>query len=112
MLHKNILNKKTNGSSDNEKKSQLLTSLDESLEKIGLEYGPIVYEELKSRLEITISDFNNDLDKILKTSFKKYNDQKKTLDKNFDTDEFNPSDEGLKPKYISDYEKTKKKKSK
>ena len=112
MLHKNILNKKTNGSSDNEKKSQLLNSLDESLEKIGLEYGPIVYEELKSRLEITISDFNNDLDKTLKSSFQKYNDQKKKLVNNFDTDEPNSSEEGLKPKYISDYEKTKKKKSK
>ena len=56
----------------------------------------------------TISDFNNDFNKIMKGSFKKYSEQKKRLDEGFESDKSSVSDDSLKPKYISDYEKSKK----
>jgi len=83
----------------NSKKMELLSVIDEKLEAIGLDYGPIVYDELQSRLEKTVDAFNKDLDFLFSENFPTYKlgNKKNTKSKGAN-----------KPKYISDYEKSKK----
>ena len=92
-----------NKSSDNGKKTELLSTIDKKLDDIGLEYGPIVYGELQSRLEKTIDIFNNDVETLFKGAFSTYKSSSNKTDKSKEFDE----DTGKKPKYISDYEKSK-----
>ena len=73
---------------------QKLTSIDDK-------YGPIVYKELQSRLEKTIDTFNKDVEKMF-SNFKTFN--KKDFNK-IKT----KAESSKKPKYITDYEKSKKK---
>tara|TARA_Y100001970_G_C13857614_1_gene662488 strand:- start:61 stop:384 length:324 start_codon:yes stop_codon:yes gene_type:complete len=85
----------------NSKKTELLSEIDQKLDSIESEYGPIVYNELQSRLEKTIEVFNKEVDSLFSNSFSSYkptkNKQKKDL-----------KNTNKKPKYISDYEKSKK----
>ena len=85
----------------NNKKIELLAEIDKKLENIESEYGPVVYNELQSRLEKTIKIFNKELESLFSKSFASYKPKKNTKVKN--------SDKGTKkPKYISEYEKSKK----
>jgi len=83
----------------NNKKAELLSMMDEKLDNIGLEYGPIVYDELQSRLEKTVDIFNKDLKELFDKNFSTYKSK---------SDKKSSSKSGKKPKYISDYEKSKK----
>ena len=83
----------------NDKKSDLLIKIDSKLEKIELEYGPVVYKELQSSLEKTIQIFNDEVESLFMKIFSTYKSSKSKDHKNGKVN---------KPKYISDYEKSKK----
>ena len=85
---------------DNNKKAELLSKIDQKLNDMGEKYGPIVYEELQSRLEKTIDIFHKDVDSLF-SSFPTYKS-------NTNTDNDSKEKSSKKPKYISDYEKSKK----
>ena len=84
----------------NNKKTELLADIDKKLENIELEYGPVVYKELQSRLEKTIQIFNDEVESLFKSTFSTYKSNKNTNVKK--------QKDSKKPKYISDYEKSKK----
>ena len=87
------------GKKINNKKSDLLIEIDDKLEKIELEYGPIVYKELQTRLEKTIQIFNDEVESLFMKTFSTYKTSKS---------KDNKKEKINKPKYISDYEKSKK----
>ena len=60
---------------DNDMKNNgdLKLKLDELLVEIEEKYGPVMLEELTSRLEKTITQFNNDINTIFEQSFNKTN---------------------------------------
>ena len=109
VIKKRLVSKKTLGNRPmrkivgakniNDKKSDLLNKIDSKLEKIELEYGPVVYNELQTRLEKTIQIFNDEVESLFMQTFSTYKSSK--------TKE-NKKDKANKPKYISDYEKSKK----
>ena len=85
---------------DNSKKTELLSKIDQKLSDMGEKYGPVVYEELQSRLEKTIDIFHTDVDSLF-SSFSTYKSNDDKVDNSKEK-------ESKKPKYISDYEKSKK----
>ena len=111
VMKKTIGNKKTLGNrpmrkiisnkNTNNKKTELLADIDQKLENIELEYGPVVYNELQSRLEKTIQIFNDEVESLFSDTFSTYKSKKNTkVKKN--------KENSKKPQYISDYEKSKK----
>ena len=55
-----------------EKMKGLLDELDELLEQVGGDYGPILMEELQNRLESIIKNFNDEVHTLFTDSFKKW----------------------------------------
>ena len=82
------------------KKTELLAGIDKKLEYIELEYGPVVYKELQSRLEKTIQIFNDEVESLFKSTFSTYKSKK--------NNNIKKQKGSKKPQYISDYEKSKK----
>ena len=54
------------------KMKDLLDELDEHLEKIGGDYGPILMEELQNRLELIVKNFNDEVHTLFTKSFNKW----------------------------------------
>ena len=54
------------------KMKDLLDELDERLELIGGDYGPILMEELQNRLEQVVNNFNNEVHEMVTESFNKW----------------------------------------
>ena len=54
------------------KRNGLLDELDEHLEKVGDNYGPILLEELQNRLEFIVKSFHEEVETLFKKSFKKW----------------------------------------
>ena len=54
------------------KMKDLLDELDERLELIGGDYGPILMEELQNRLEQVVNNFNNEVHDMVTESFNKW----------------------------------------
>ena len=54
------------------KMKDLLDELDERLEQIGGDYGPILMEELQNRLEQVVNNFNDEVHDIVTESFNKW----------------------------------------
>ena len=97
-------NKKTNNlSKSSEKKGDLLIQVDELMQKLDNEYGPLMLKELENRLFKTISDFQSDLKNVLEDSFNEHRLKYENLDnvQNEDIDE-----EGT-PSFISKNKKNK-----
>ena len=97
-------NKKTNNlSKSSEKKGNLLIQVDELMQKLDNEYGPLMLKELENRLLKTISDFQSDLKNVLEDSFNEHRLKYENLDnvQNEDVDE-----EGT-PSFISKNKKNK-----
>ena len=83
-------NKKTNSlSKSSEKKGDLLIQVDELMQKLDNEYGPLMLKELENRLLKTISDFQSDLKNVLEDSFNEHRLKYENLDnvQNEDIDE-------------------------
>lgn len=55
-----------------EKMKGLLDELDENLEQIGGDFGPILMEELQNRLAGIIKNFNEEVHTLFSDSFKKW----------------------------------------
>ena len=55
-----------------EKMKGLLDELDELLEQVGGDYGPILMEELQNRLELIVKNFNDEVHTLFTDSFKKW----------------------------------------
>ena len=55
-----------------EKMKGLLDELDELLEQVGEDYGPILMEELQNRLELIVKNFNDEVHTLFTESFKKW----------------------------------------
>ena len=53
--------------------AKLLEALDKLLSNVGDNFGPIILEELKLRIDKTINDFNDEVSEMLKTSFSNHN---------------------------------------
>ena len=69
--------KRTVNSSPTTKQKELLSLIERKLEKIGLNYGPVVYDELQSRLEQAVDIFNKDLDSLFSELFPTYTSKNK-----------------------------------
>ena len=54
------------------KMKDLLDELDERLEQIGGDYGPILMEELQNRLEQVVNNFNDEVHDMVAESFNKF----------------------------------------
>ena len=93
--------KRTVNSRPTTKQKELLSLIERKLEKIGLNYGPVVYDELQSRLENAVDIFNKDLDSLFSELFPTY------TSKNKNTKVKKGKSVIKKPKYISEYEKSK-----
>jgi len=55
-----------------EKMKHLLDEVDEKLEQIGGDFGPILMEELQNRLEKIVENFNEEVNELFNESFKKW----------------------------------------
>ena len=55
-----------------EKMKGLLDELDEHLEQIGGDFGPILMEELQNRLERIVKNFNEEVHTLFTESFEKW----------------------------------------
>jgi len=55
-----------------EKMKGLLDELDELIEQVGGDYGPILMKELQNRLELIIKDYNDEVHTLFTDSFKKW----------------------------------------
>ena len=77
--------------SNNVNKSlKLIEQLDKLVSQAGENFGPIILEELKLRIDKTINDFNDEVSDSLKISFKNYkNDFKKYKEFKSDRDNHN-----------------------
>ena len=98
--------KKTNNSisQSSEKKGSLLIQVDELMQKLDNEYGPLMLKELEDRLMKTINDFQGDLRSILEQSFSEHKFKYEKLDK---MDVVDIKDKEV-PSFISNHNKEKK----
>ena len=80
--------------------SNLVSDIENKLISINEKYGPVVYNELQSRLDKTIETFNKDVEAMF-SSFKTFSNNDSNLSET-------KKSKTIKPKYISDYEKSKK----
>ena len=98
-------NKQTNSniSKSSEKKGNLLIQVDELMQKLDNEYGPIMLKELEERLMKTINDFQSDLKSILEDTFNEHKMKYDNLDK------INPvgAEDKEVPSFISNHKKKK-----
>ena len=94
-----------NLSKSSEKKGDLLIQVNELMEKMENNYGPLMLEELQKRLKKTIEDFHDDVNIVLKDAFS--DNKSKVLDKqkvkNIDS-------KGGVPSFIAEYQNKKNKK--
>ena len=95
-------------SKSSEKKGDLLIQVDELMQKLENEYGPIMLEELQERLIKTINDFQSDVNSVLENAFKNHRLKYESTDENLLDVSENQGDD--MPSFISDYEKKKNKK--
>ena len=103
---KNIKNDSLSKSS--EKKGDLLIQVDELMQKLENEYGPIMLQELQERLIKTINDFQSDVNSVLENAFKSHRLKYEGKEGNMLDGSENKGDDV--PSFISDYEKKKNKK--
>ena len=98
-------NKQTNSnvSKSSEKKGNLLIQVDELMQKLDSEYGPIMLKELEERLMKTINDFQSDLKSILENAF---NEHKLKYDNLDNIDSVDIEDKEV-PSFISSHKKKK-----
>ena len=106
LIMKEIMkNKQTNSniSKSSEKKGNLLIQVDELMQKLDNEYGPIMLKELEERLMKTINDFQSDLKSILENAF---NEHKLKYDNLDNIDSVDIEDKEV-PSFISNRKKKK-----
>ena len=102
------MGKETSLSKSSEKKGDLLIQVNELMEKLENDYGPLMLGELQKRLKKTIEDFHNDVNLVLKDAFEDHgNSQHNTLGEKITEVSDN---KGEVPSFIADYQNKKNKK--
>jgi len=96
-----IVGRQNSLSKSSEKKSDLLIQVNELMEKLENDYGPLMLEELQKRFKKTIEDFQEDV------TFDNHESKYKNLDKKIVK---NSEDEDVVPSFISEYQNKKNKK--
>ena len=102
-----IVGRQNSLSKSSEKKSDLLIQVNELMEKLENDYGPLMLEELQKRFKKTIEDFQEDVSVVLKDAFDNHESKYKNLDKKIVK---NSEDEDVVPSFISEYQNKKNKK--
>ena len=97
-MNKNNKKKVTN----TDKKGDLLIQVDDLMNQLENDYGPLMLEELKERLNKTIEEFQNDVESVLRSAFENHK-----LKYDNSVSNLNETDNEV-PSYISDYENKKK----
>ena len=90
----------------------LLDELDDLLEQIGGDYGPILMEELQNRLELIVKNFNDEVHTLFTESFKEWKVTDSQLREFIKSDIKIPDNKSIKgtkkdssdPKFIKDVE--------
>ena len=102
------MNRQGSVSKNSEKKGNLLIEVNELMEKLENDYGPLMLGELQKRLKKTIEDFHNDVNLVLKDAFEDHgNSQHNTLGEKITEVSDN---KGEVPSFIADYQNKKNKK--
>ena len=94
-------------SKSSEKKGDLLIQVNELMEKLENDYGPLMLGELQKRLKKTIEDFHDDVNSVLKSAFDGHEIQ---YQKSGEEISENSELEGGIPSFIADYQNKKNKK--
>ena len=94
-------------SKSSEKKGDLLIEVNELMEKLENDYGPLMLGELQKRLKKTIEDFHNDVNIVLKDAFDKSGREHHNLGEKIAEDL--ESEDGI-PSFIAEYQNKKNKK--
>ena len=105
VIKKKISTNKSSLSKTNDKRGELLIKVDELMEKLNNDYGPLLLEDLQKRIESTIEEFHSDLKIILENSFK--NHDRKLKNSNDSSDE--SIEASNVPSFIAEYEEKRKK---
>ena len=100
---KKVNNKKDKPLSSSEKKGDLLIQVDDLMNQLEGDYGPLMLDELKKRLRKTIEEFQEDVTSVLKNAFESHALKYKNIDQ-----QVPDKDREDVPSFISDYENKKK----
>tara|TARA_Y100000994_G_scaffold246578_1_gene250183 strand:- start:1410 stop:1727 length:318 start_codon:yes stop_codon:yes gene_type:complete len=100
------INSKKSKQSSSEKKGDLLIQVDDLMNQLENDYGPLMLDELKKRLKKTIEEFQEDVTSVLKEAFDNHELKYQNTDRVLES-----KDEEDMPSFISDYENKKNKKT-
>ena len=104
-MNRNIKNKNAEISKNSETKSDMLIQVNELMEKLENDYGPLMLAELQKRLVKTIEEFQIDVNSVLNDAFDKHRNKYESIDDKLSSDSENKEDV---PSFISEYEQQKK----
>ena len=95
-------NKQDSLSKSSEKKGDLLIQVNELMEKLENQYGPLMLEELQKRLMKTIEDFQSDVSSVLSDAFENHRIKYENLDSKM-VEKLDGKDEDV-PSFIAEYQ--------
>jgi len=95
-------NKQDSLSKSSEKKGDLLIQVNELMEKLENDYGPLMLEELQKRLIKTIEDFQTDVSSVLAQAFENHRVKYENLDKKI-IEKLDGNDDDI-PSFIAEYQ--------
>ena len=102
-----IVGRQSSVSKSSEKKGDLLILVNELMEKLENDYGPLMLSELQKRLKKTIEDFHDDVSSVLKSAFDGYDMKHERSGEKIAKDS---ELEGGVPSFIAEYQNKKNKK--
>ncbi len=95
-------NKQDSLSKSSEKKGDLLIQVNELMEKLENDYGPLMLEELQKRLIKTIEDFQTDVSSVLAQAFENHRVKYENFDKKI-VEKIDGNDDDV-PSFIAEYQ--------
>jgi len=95
-------NKQDSLSKSSEKKGDLLIQVNELMEKLENDYGPLMLEELQKRLIKTIEDFQTDVSSVLAQAFENHRVKYENFDKKI-IEKIDGNDDDV-PSFIAEYQ--------
>ena len=95
-------NKQDSLSKSSEKKGDLLIQVNELMEKLENDYGPLMLEELQKRLIKTIEDFQTDVSSVLAQAFENHRIKYENFDKKI-IEKKDGNDDDV-PSFIAEYQ--------
>ena len=103
-IRKNKINKSKQDSlsKSSEKKGDLLIQVNELMEKLENDYGPLMLEELQKRLVKTIEDFQSDVSSVLTEAFENHRVKYENLNNKM-IEKIDVNEEDV-PSFIAEYQ--------